>query len=218
MRLLFLFLSVQLLFSENAFAQTLSGHVQDAVSGEQLLGATVWCEDTKQGVAANIYGFYSLTLPEGKHNIIVTYIGYTPQRFEIDLSANIKMDLNLIAGTKLKEAVVSAESLNKIEEQVQMSKMEIPIDQVKRLPAIGGEVDLLKVLQLLPGVQSGGEGTSGLYVRGGSPDQNLMLLDGVPLYSVNHLFGFFSVFNADLHEGRTHEGIPRRCYSFHYCF
>lgn len=212
MRLLFLFLSVQLLFSENAFAQTLSGHVQDAVSGEQLLGATVWCEDTEEGVAANIYGFYSLTLPEGKHNIIVTYIGYTPQRFEIDLSTNIKMDLNLIAGTKLKEAVVSAESLNKIEEQVQMSKMEIPIDQVKRLPAIGGEVDLLKVLQLLPGVQSGGEGTSGLYVRGGSPDQNLMLLDGVPLYSVNHLFGFFSVFNADAVKNMsiTKGGFPAR--------
>ena len=201
-----------MLFSANSFAQTLSGHVQDAVSGEQLLGATVWCEDTKQGVAANIYGFYSLTLPEGKHNIIVTYIGYTPQRFEIDLSINIKMDINLIAGTKLKEAVVSAESLNKIEEQVQMSKMEIPIDQVKRLPAIGGEVDLLKVLQLLPGVQSGGEGTSGLYVRGGSPDQNLMLLDGVPLYSVNHLFGFFSVFNADAVKNMsiTKGGFPAR--------
>ena len=212
MRLFFLFLTVQLLFSVTSFAQTLSGHVQDAVSGEQLLGATVWCEDTKQGVAANIYGFYSLTLPEGKHNIIVTYIGYTPQRFEIDLSMNIKMDINLIAGTKLKEAVVSAESLNKIEEQVQMSKMEIPIDQVKRLPAIGGEVDLLKVLQLLPGVQSGGEGTSGLYVRGGSPDQNLMLLDGVPLYSVNHLFGFFSVFNADAVKNMsiTKGGFPAR--------
>jgi len=211
-RLFFLFLTVQLLFSVNSFAQTLSGHVQDAVSGEQLLGATVWCEDTKQGVAANIYGFYSLTLPEGKHNIIVTYIGYTPQRFEIDLSMNIKMDINLIAGTKLKEAVVSAESLNKIEEQVQMSKMEIPIDQVKRLPAIGGEVDLLKVLQLLPGVQSGGEGTSGLYVRGGSPDQNLMLLDGAPLYSVNHLFGFFSVFNADAVKNMsiTKGGFPAR--------
>jgi hypothetical protein len=212
MRLILLFLICQLLFSANSFAQTLSGHVQDAVSGEQLLGATVWCEDTKQGVAANIYGFYSLTLPEGKHDIIVTYIGYTPQRFEIDLSINIKMDINLIAGTKLKEAVVSAESLNKIEEQVQMSKMEIPIDQVKRLPAIGGEVDLLKVLQLLPGVQSGGEGTSGLYVRGGSPDQNLMLLDGVPLYSVNHLFGFFSVFNADAVKNMsiTKGGFPAR--------
>ena len=212
MRLIFFFLSFQLLFTGSTFSQTLSGHVQDAASGEQLIGATVWCEDTKQGVAANTYGFYSLTLPEGKHDIIVTYIGYTPQRFEIDLSSNIKMDINLIAGTKLKEAIVSAESLNKIEEQVQMSKMEIPIDQVKRLPAIGGEVDLLKVLQLLPGVQSGGEGTSGLYVRGGSPDQNLMLLDGVPLYSVNHLFGFFSVFNADAVKNMsiTKGGFPAR--------
>ena len=212
MRLIFLFLFVQLLFSQNMYAQTLSGHVQDAVSGEQLLGATVWCEDATQGVAANIYGFYSLTLPKGKHSIVITYIGYMPQRFEIDLSTNMKMDFNLVAGTKLNEAVVSSESLDKIEEQVQMSKMEIPMDQVKRLPAIGGEVDLLKVLQLLPGVQSGGEGTSGLYVRGGSPDQNLMLLDGVPLYSVNHLFGFFSVFNADAVKNMsiTKGGFPAR--------
>ena len=215
MRLIFLFfaqLSFLLLISVASFAQTISGHVQDASSGEQLLGATVWCEDATIGVAANIYGFYSLSLPEGKHTIIVTYIGYTPQRFEVDLISDIKMDINLIAGTKLKEAVVSAESLNKIEEQVQMSKMEIPMDQVKRLPAIGGEVDLLKVLQLLPGVQSGGEGTSGLYVRGGSPDQNLMLLDGVPLYSVNHLFGFFSVFNADAVKNMsiTKGGFPAR--------
>ena len=85
----------------------------------------------------------------------------------------------------------------RIEDEVQMSKVEIPMDQIRKLPAIGGEVDLLKALQLMPGVQSGGEGTSGLYVRGGSPDQNLIVLDGVPLYSVSHLFGFFSVFNAD---------------------
>lgn len=191
---------------------TISGHIQDANSGEQLIGATIYGEETRIGVAANVYGFYSLTLPEGEHTVVVTYIGYTPQRYEVELNKDLKIEFNLEAGTKLKEAVVTGEVFNKIEDQVQMSKMEIPMDQVKRLPAIGGEVDLLKVLQLLPGVQSGGEGTSGLYVRGGSPDQNLMLLDGVPLYSVNHLFGFFSVFNADAVRNMsiTKGGFPAR--------
>ena len=203
-------LSMNTSFSQSNF--TISGHVQDSSSGEQLLGATVWCENISIGVAANIYGFYSLTLPAGKHIIMARYIGYEPQRFEVDLSSSVKMEINLVAGTTLGEAVVTGDAFNKIEDVVQMSKMEIPIDQVKRLPAIGGEVDLLKVLQLLPGVQSGGEGTSGLYVRGGSPDQNLMLLDGVPLYSVNHLFGFFSVFNADAVKSMsiTKGGFPAR--------
>ena len=96
----------------------------------------------------------------------MTYIGYNAQKFEVDLGKNPSMDINLIAGTELQEAVVTGDAFNKIEDQVQMSKVEIPIDQIKRLPAIGGEVDILKVLQLMPGVQSGGEGTSGLYVRG----------------------------------------------------
>ncbi len=212
MRLIILF---QFVLVSSVFAQTnytLSGHIQDSSSGEQLLGATVWSEDVNAGVAANLYGFYSLTMPEGKYNIMVRYIGYTTQRFEVNLNENIKMDIDLVAGTTLSEAVVTGEAFNKIEDQVQMSKMEIPIDQVKRLPAIGGEVDILKVLQLMPGIQSGGEGTSGLYVRGGSPDQNLMLLDGVPLYSVNHLFGFFSVFNADAVKNMsiTKGGFPAR--------
>ena len=137
-------------------------------------------------------------MPAGTYDVRVNYIGYAPQRFEVDLSSDdVKFNVELTAGLELGEAVVTGEQQNRIEEQVQMSRMEIPIDQIKALPAIGGEVDLLKTLQLLPGVQSGGEGTSGLYVRGGSPDQNLMLLDGVPLYNVSHLFGFFSVFNAD---------------------
>ena len=207
-------IGLALFLSSNIQAQnhTVSGHIQDSSSGEQLIGASVYCEDLKTGVAANVYGFYSLTLPSGKHNILVSFIGYTAQRFEVDWDSNIKLDINLVAGTLLSEAVVTGEAFNKIEDQVQMSKMAIPIDQIKRLPAIGGEVDLLKVLQLLPGIQSGGEGSTGLYVRGGSPDQNLILLDGVPLYSVNHLFGFFSVFNADAVRNMsiTKGGFPAR--------
>ena len=212
MRLIFLFQFViaSTLYSQSNF--TLSGHIQDSASGEQLISATVWCEDVELGVTANLYGFYSLTLPEGKHNILVSYLGYATLRFEVNLNENIKMDVDLVAGTTLFEAVVTGDSFNKIEDQVQMSKINIPIDQVKSLPAIGGEVDLLKVLQLLPGVQSGGEGSTGIYVRGGSPDQNLMLLDGVPLYSVSHLFGFFSVFNADAVKNMsiTKGGFPSR--------
>jgi hypothetical protein len=192
---------------------TLSGYITDAATGETLIGATVWAESLSQGVASNVYGFYTLTLPAGTYDVRVSYLGYTPRRFEADLTAtDVKLNLELQPGLELGEAVVTGEKENRIEEQVQMSKIEVPIDQIKALPAIGGEVDLLKSLQLLPGVQSGGEGTSGLYVRGGSPDQNLMLLDGVPLYSVNHLFGFFSVFNADAVKNMsiTKGGFPAR--------
>ena len=204
-----------LLVSSSAIAQntfTLSGHIQDSHSGEQLIGGTVYCEDIQRGIVSNIYGYYSLTLPEGNYTIQVTYIGYTTQRFVLNLDKDIYKEFNLVPGTTLSEAVVTGHESVKIEDQVQMSKVDIPIDQIKRLPAIGGEVDLLKVLQLMPGVQSGNEGSSGLYVRGGSPDQNLMLLDGVPLYNVSHLFGFFSVFNADAVRNMTltKGGFPAR--------
>ena len=191
---------------------TLSGHIQDESSGEQLIGATIYAKEVNEGVGSNIYGFYSLTLPASSYTILVSFIGYNTQTFEVDLTQNIRKDFNLKAGLTLKEAVVTGEEFNRIEDQVQMSKVEIPIDQIKRLPAIGGEVDLLKALQLMPGVQSGGEGSSGLYVRGGSPDQNLILLDGVPLYNVSHLFGFFSVFNADAvrNISITKGGFPAR--------
>ena len=163
-----------LALAQTSERHTLSGYVTDAASGETLIGATVWAEAVSQGVASNVYGFYTLTLPVDVYEVRVSYLGYTPQRFEVDLSAkDLKLNLELQPGLALKEAVVTGEKENRIEEQVQMSKMEIPIEQIKALPAIGGEVDLLKSLQLLPGVQSGGEGTSGLYVRGGSPDQNL---------------------------------------------
>lgn len=189
-----------------------SGYVLDAASGEVLIGATVWCPSIKAGVSSNTYGYYSLKLPNGKQQLTVSFIGFQSQSYELNLKEDLKMDIELASGVAIQEAIVTGESFNRIEDQVQMSKMEIPMDQVRRLPAIGGEVDLLKSLQLLPGVQSGGEGTSGLYVRGGSPDQNLIVLDGVPLYSVSHLFGFFSVFNADAVKQMsiTKGGFPAR--------
>jgi len=176
---------------------TLSGYVEDANSGESLLGATVWHASSSSGTTANIYGHYSIALPAGEQEVLFSYLGYTPQKIAINLKGDVKLDIKLTAGLELGEAVVESSASERIEEQVQMSKIDVPIDQIKRLPAIAGEVDLLKSLQLLPGVQSGNEGSSGIYVRGGSPDQNLIMLDGVPLYRVSHLFGFFSVFNAD---------------------
>ena len=176
---------------------TLSGYVVDAESGEQLLGATVWHPSSKSGTSANLYGHYSISLPAGEQEILFSYLGYTPQKLMVMMEGDTKLDVELVSGLQLGTAVVESSASDRIEEQVQMSRIDVPIAQVKRLPAIAGEVDLLKTLQLLPGIQSGNEGSSGIYVRGGSPDQNLILLDGVPLYSVSHLFGFFSVFNAD---------------------
>lgn len=192
---------------------TLSGYITDAESGESLINAYVWAPDLRLGSGSNNYGFYTLTLPEGTHVLKISFIGYADQIVEIDLNKDMEFNFELSTdATMLTEVEVNAEALNPIEERVQMSKMEVPIKQLKSLPAIMGEVDIMKTLQLLPGVQSGGEGTSGLYVRGGSPDQNLILLDGVPLYNVNHLFGFFSVFNADAisNVSLTKGGFPAR--------
>ena len=189
----------------------LNGYVQDAASGEMLPGATLWCAAEAVGAGTNAFGFYSLALPPGKQTLTVSYIGYTAQTLEVDLTTDTRLDVSLQSGVALQEAVVRSDG-ERIEDAVQMSRVEIPMEQVRKLPAIGGEVDLLKTLQLMPGVQSGGEGTSGLYVRGGSPDQNLIVLDGVPLYSVSHLFGFFSVFNADAVKKMsiTKGGFPAR--------
>ncbi|MAV51251.1 MAG: TonB-dependent receptor, partial [Crocinitomicaceae bacterium] len=145
------------LWSQSPQQFTLSGYITDAATGETLIGATVWSEAATVGVVSNLYGFYTLTLPADVYTVQVTFIGYERQRLEVDLSGeNVKFNLAMVPGTKLGEAVVTGENESRIEEQVQMSKMEIPMDQVRRLPAIGGEVDLLKSLQLMPGVQSGG--------------------------------------------------------------
>lgn len=149
-----------------AAAHALSGYVVDANSGEQLLGATVWHAASASGTTANTFGHYSLQLPAGKQEVLFSYLGYTPQKLEVDIQSDVKLDVELVSGLQLGEAVVEAGASEKIEEQVQMSRIDVPIAQVKRLPAIAGEVDLMKTLQLLPGIQSGSEGSSGIYVRG----------------------------------------------------
>src|SRR6478735_8449478 len=185
----------------NSFGQaakfTISGFVRDQETGENLIGVSVYNPATGQGTATNTYGFYSITLPQDSVNLVVSYVGYDRLSFKTYLSSNQEQNFSLTASTKLKTVEIVGSREEEIRESTRMSSISVPIAQIKTLPALFGEVDVLKILQLLPGVQSGGEGSTGLYVRGGSPDQNLILLDGTPVYNASHLFGFFSVFNAD---------------------
>ena len=177
---------------------TINGYVSDKQTGERLIGAAVIAMPSQQGTTTNNSGFYSLTLKEDSVQLVVSYVGYEPLRLEpFMLSSDTVIHAILTANTELQEVTVEAHSAVSGVQAVQMSAIEVPINTIKGIPSIGGEVDILKAIQLLPGVQSGAEGSAGMYVRGGGPDENLIMLDGVPLYSVNHLLGFFSVFNAD---------------------
>ncbi len=186
---------------QNLIAQTrytLSGYVSDAQSGEKLIGATIFDQRSGLGAASNTFGFFSLTLPATDSvRLAVSYIGYQTNLQIFPLKGNQTLDIRLAQMATLQEVEVVAERYERIEERAQMSRIDVPIEQIKKVPAILGEKDVLRALQLLPGISGGGEGQSGLYVRGGGPDQNLILLDGVPVYNASHLFGFFSVFNPD---------------------
>jgi len=184
-----------LLLSSQSF--TISGYIEDLETGEKLIAANVFDANSLDGTISNNFGFYSITLPQGQVNLKYSYIGYQDESRFIQLNRDTVMNITLSSSVELETITISAEESKRIAEETQMSIAEIPIAQIKNVPALLGEVDVLKALQLLPGVQSGGEGQSGLYVRGGSPDQNLILLDGTPVYNASHLFGFFSVFNAD---------------------
>jgi hypothetical protein len=177
---------------------TVSGFVTDAGSGERMIDATVYERASFTGTTTNNYGFFSLPLPPGRAQIIVSYIGYDADTVETELSRDTVMNFSLVMSSSEIDAVtVTASGRRAKIESTQMSMIDIPIEKFLKLPVIFGEADVLKVIQLLPGVQSGTEGSSGIYVRGGGPDQNLFLLDGVPVYNANHLFGFMSVFNPD---------------------
>lgn len=191
---------------------TISGYVQDSRSGETLIGANVYDPFLQLGTTTNSYGFFSLTLPADSINLAVAYLGYQSslQKFLLrkDFQLTIRLDPSSVSGDTVK-VIANTE---RIEDKTLMSKIDVPLVQIKSLPALLGEVDVLKTIQLLPGVQSGSEGTSGIYVRGGGPDQNLILLDGAPVYNASHLFGFFSVFNADAikNVNLTKGGFPAR--------
>lgn len=203
-----------MLFSVLSHAQkfTVSGYLKDAETGESLIGATILHAKTSSGSSANTHGFYSLTLPKDSTVLLYSYVGYQPTSIRIFLRRDTVININLQSATLLNEVIVSSTKADAIHETTKMSTLSVPVEQIKALPAFMGETDILKVLQLMPGVQSGNEGSTGLYVRGGGPDQNLMLLDGVPIYNASHLFGFFSVFNADAinHVELIKGGFPAR--------
>ncbi len=195
---LFFFLIIVHTLPAQSNRYTLSGYIKDAASGESLIGATVIIKDLNTGVQSNEYGFYSITLPSGTYVVTVNFIGYKSQSDTIQLSKNIRKSYNLADNTiTSKEAVITATRPEDNFKSTQMGTQTLQMEKVKTLPVILGEVDILKTLQLLPGVQSAGEGNSGFYVRGGGPDQNLVLLDEATIYNAGHLFGFFSVFNSD---------------------
>lgn len=177
---------------------TISGYIADAESGERLIGASVYDTVSRQGVATNNAGFYTLTLPAGEHVLQASYVGYHSSRVcAIHLNSDTTCHFAMRSSARLEEVEVVGRQSVSSPNSVQMSTIEVPVSQIKNIPAIGGEVDVLKAIQLLPGVQSGSEGSAGMYVRGGGPDENLIMLDGVPLYNVSHAMGMFSVFNAD---------------------
>ena len=213
-------LSLLLTFTLSSFAQgskskekfTISGYIEDERTGEKLIAANVFDLNSLDGNTTNTYGFYSLTLPKDSVYLSFSYIGYQTKVVPLFLNKDITLNIKISDDLTLNEVEVVGERFGRIEEETQMSRVDIPIEQIKRMPALLGEVDVLKTLQLLPGVQSGGEGQNGLYVRGGSPDQNLILMDGVPVYNVSHVLGIFSVFNADAIKNvtLTKGGFPAR--------
>lgn len=196
----FIFL-ISLFFTITSWSQskfTVSGTVKDASTGEVLIGATVQLKELKIGMMTNAYGYYALTASAGSYHLVITYLGYEPQDIPVELSQSrvINVDLN-VKDKQLKEIVVKEEPDNKNVEKTDMGTIKMNIQTIKRIPAVLGEVDVIKSIQLLPGVSTIGEGATGFNVRGGSVDQNLILIDEAPVFNSSHALGFFSVFNPD---------------------
>ena len=193
---LLFFISTQIVLGQQKF--TISGFVKEAQTGEFLIGSTVYLKENLKGVSTNQYGFYSLTIEEGNYTVDFSFLGLKSQQKKIKLDRDIRLNISLEnTSVVTNEVIIEAEGADKNIETSNMSQVRVDVKNIKKLPAFMGEVDVLKTIQLLPGVQSSGEGSSGFYVRGGGPDQNLILLDEATVYNASHLFGFFSVFNAD---------------------
>lgn len=209
----FVFIILEL-FSTRAYCQnlTVSGTVTDNSSGESLILATVYDEKTEKWTTSNKYGYFSLRLPPGEKRILFSYIGYKSEIVEFELLTDTILNIKLIPDANIEEVVIKANPPSQRILSSQMSTLELPMQKVNSVPFLLGETDVIKLLQLMPGVVSGMEGSSGLYVRGGGPDQNLILLDGVPVYNANHLFGFYSIFNSDAIQSVTliKGGLPAR--------
>jgi len=210
--LLFIFLLAGITgFSQEKY--TISGYIKDANNGETLIGATVYSKALNVGASSNEYGFYSLSIPTGTYELEFAYLGFETTTKSVTLSANTTLDVELgEAAAQLTEVVVVSEAEDQNVSNIEMSVNKLDIQTIKKMPTLLGEVEIIRSIQLLPGVTTVGEGATGFNVRGGSIDQNLVLLDEAPVYNSSHLFGFFSVFNPDavkdvkLYKG----GIPAR--------
>lgn len=192
---------------------TLNGYIKDASNGEELLGVAIYIPSLKAGTVTNDYGFYALTVPRGTYEVQITYVGYKQQVLNLDLQENTTRNINMESDAQvMKEIIIEDKPLDENVVAVQMSKNTLNMTQVRKLPALFGEIDIIKNIQMLPGVISAGEGTSSFFVRGGSADQNLILIDEAPVYDPSHLFGLFSVFNADvIKDSELYKGgIPAR--------
>lgn len=194
--ILFFTICTSLVYSQTKFS--ISGTVKDSASGEDMIGAIVADKAADVAVETNEYGFYSLSVPAGKRAITIEYPGYTSKTYQIDVQNNVTYNFNINEEvTVLKEVVITEKKPDENLSNVKMSTNNLDLRQIKTLPALFGEVDIIKNLQTLPGVQTAGEGTTGYFVRGGGSDQNLILLDEAPVYNGSHILGFFSVFNSE---------------------
>jgi len=195
-------LIVFICFLQTSFAQqhfTISGYIRDAKNGEDLIGATITVKELPgKGAAANTYGFYSLTLPAGTYQITVNFVGYAPQSQKIELNKSLKLDFSLGESVnEVGEVVITSTRRDENVSGTQMGEQKLNTKEINNIPVFFGERDILKTIQLLPGIKPMGEGSSGFTVRGGGADQNLVLLDEATVYNASHLMGFFSVFNSD---------------------
>ncbi len=177
---------------------TLSGYVKDASTGEYSIGATIYLKELQKGGNTNVYGFYSVTVEKGTYHVVVSYVGYANFEQDITLDKDVRLNVDLKpVSINVKEVEITSERSDKNVSSTNMGTIKLDMAEIKKIPAFMGEVDVLKTIQLLPGVKSAGDGNSGFYVRGGGPDQNLILLDESVVYNPAHLLGFFSVFNGD---------------------
>ncbi len=209
----FVFLLLGTFFCNAQQKFTLSGTITEDNSNETLIGVTVIIPELNTGITTNEYGFYSITLPEGNYNVVISYLGFEDITRQIELNQNTKLDIKLKEEAEQLDEVVVTENVEKIDiRKPQMSVNSLSVATIKKIPVILGEADIIKSILLLPGVTNAGEGASGFNVRGGAADQNLILLDEATIFNSSHLFGFFSVFNPDaikdikLYKG----GIPAR--------
>ena len=182
--------------SPNRF--TLNGYVKDSLTGESIIGATVSVNGQSKGVASNLYGFYSITLDQGVYTLSISHVSYLGKSAAIDFKENLSINFDIVSkSSALTDVVVYSKRRDGNVKNAQMGKIDLSMNQIRNIPAFMGEIDLLKAIQLLPGVRNAGEGNAGFYVRGGGPDQNLIMLDDAVVYNTGHLFGFFSIFNSD---------------------